>query len=725
MKNIKKVDAMRKLDGKVLFIDDIQDANLLHAKFVYSSKAHAKINKINFPKNFNLDEFIFVDAKDIPGKNLVENPVMTQPLFAEGEVEHFGQPIMGVAHKDKDTLLKFMEAVKVDYTELPAVVGIKNCLDNVKNAFPYDPKDAGNPFKSQITINNHKSKEIDPSWVKHHGVYYTPHQEQLYIEPQGVVAEFFPNEKRMFVKAACQCPYYIHEAIEIYYGDAIEKVEIEESDALGGAFGGKEDYPNILAGIASLISYKNGGGKVKLVLDREADIQITTKRHPSRSEITSYTDPKTGQMEKVDIDFRLDAGAFETHSPVVMARGALHAGGTYNCTDVKVFARFFKSNTPPNGAFRGFGAPQSEFAIEAHTQEIAKKIGISFLEFKNKNILRPNDIFPTTQVNKVDSVYETMKVTLEKSDYEKKMKEFVEYNKTHKIKKGIGISTGMHGGGFTGTGEKTMASKVRVNIDKDAIVRIYVSSTDMGQGCSTSLPQCFSEEIGHPLSKTFYQTPNTQKAPNSGPTVASRTIYIVGNLLRKMAKELVNEDFGGKKIEDYVTANQDQFPKDFYKTFELDPSIQFDVATYKGMGYGDFSWGCSIIEIEYDPDTYQVDVKKSWSGIDVGRRVNQEICEGQIQGGVLQAIGWGSTEYIERGNMRGSSITDYIAYTSADAPEMNVYFTDNDASKPKGLGELPMDFPASAITDALHNATGIFLPEIPVIPENIRNAIKK
>ena len=725
MKSIKKVDAMRKLDGAVKFIDDVNYPNMLHAKFVFPTKDHAKINKINFPSEFNLDEFVIVDAKDIPGKNIVENPIMTQPLFAEGEVEYYGQPIMGVAHRDKDVLEQFLNKIEIDYTELPAITEIKECLDNEENAFPFDPADIGNPIKSQIVIDNHKHKEIDPSWLKHHGVYYTPHQEQLYLEPQGVISEFFPEEKRVFVKSACQCPYYIHEAIEIFFGDAVEKVEIEEADALGGAFGGKEDYPNILAGITCLLSYKNGGGKVKLVLDRETDIQVTTKRHPSRTEITSYTDPKTGQIEKLNVDFRIDAGAFATHSPVVMARGALHAGGTYNCTDVKIFARYFKSNTPPNGAFRGFGAPQSEFAIESHVQEIANILGMSHLEFKNKNILRIGDRFPTNQVNNVDSVYETMKVALQKSDYEKKVKEFAEFNKTSKIKKGMGISTGMHGGGFTGTGEKTMNSKVRVNIDKNANVKIYVSSTDMGQGCSTTLTQCFSECIGHPLSKTFYQIPNTQKAPNSGPTVASRTIYIVGNLLTKMAKDLVANEFGGKSIENYVAENQSEFPKDFYKTFELDPSIQFNVATYEGMGYGDFSWGCAIVEIEYDPDTYQVDVKKGWFGIDIGKRVNEEICEGQIQGGVLQAIGWGSTEYIERAGMKGKSITDYIAYTCADAPELNVYFTDNDIAKPKGLGELPMDFPAAAVRDALHNATGIFLPEIPVIPENIRNAIKK
>jgi len=724
MKNIKKVDARGKLTGKVKFIDDYTEKNMLYSMFLYSKKDHAKINNIEYPKDFDLSEFVIIDKLDIPGKNIVENPVMNQPLFVDDEVFYFGQPILAVAHSNQKILKEFLEKISVDYSELPAITKYKECLDNLDNVIESPKEDINNPFKSEVIIDNNKSKKIDPSWIKHTGVYYTPHQEQLYIEPQGCYAKYEPKSKTMFVKVACQCPYYVHEAIEIFFGDAIAKVEIEQVDALGGAFGGKEDYPNILAGIVALLSYKSGGKMVKIVLDREDDIQITTKRHPSRTQIVSYTDPITKQIEKLDIDFRLDSGAYQTHSPVVLARGSLHATGVYNCSDVKIHGRLFFSNTTPNGAFRGFGAPQSIFAIESHASEIAKKLNMSFVDFKNINIIRKGEQFPTTQVIEVDSAKITMDRVLKISDYHKKLKSFAKFNKSSKVKKGIGISTAMHGGGFTGTGEKVMASKIRVNIDKNALVKIFVSSTDMGQGSSTTLTQCFAEKIGHPLEKTIYQTPNTQKTPNSGPTVASRTIYIVGNLLESLADD-IKAIFGNKSIEEYVKINQDEFPKDFYKTFVLDPSVKFDVATYKGTGYRDYSWASCVAEIDFDPDTYQIDVKKMWNVLDIGKRVNQQICEGQVQGGVLQGVGYATTEFIERAGLKGKSITDYIVYTTLDTPKLIVDFVDNDASRPKGLGEIPMNFPQSAIRDAFYNTTGIFINEIPILPELIMEKIKK
>ena len=721
VEKIKKVDVNKKLNGSVKYIDDTFYDDMIHGGFLYSSKAHAKIKEINFPKGFDLSEFTIVDYTDIPGDNIVENPVMDQPLFAAEKVNYIGQPILGVAHSKKEKMKRFIEQIEVKYQELEAIETIKDCLDNEENAILCPKEDIGSSFKSEIFINNQKAKTIDSNWIKHSGVYYTPHQEQLYIEPQGVYAKYEKSTRTIYVRSACQCPFYVHEAIEIFFKDAINRVEVQFVDALGGAFGGKEDYPNILAGISSLLAYKSGKG-VKLILEREDDIQITTKRHPSRTEIVSYTNPKTKRIEKLDIDYRLDAGAYQTHSPVVLARGTLHAAGVINCSNVKVHGRLFRSNTPPNGAYRGFGAPQSLFAIESHIEEIAKKLNISSLEMRRINILKKGDFFPTLQKVDVNSPSQVLERAVEVSSYEKKVTEFKKFNKTNKIQKGIGLSVVMHGGGFTGRGEQVLNSKVRVNIDKKGIVRIYVSSTDMGQGISTTLPQCFCQAIGHPLEKTIYQYPNTQKTPNSGPTVASRTIYIVGNLLIALAKD-IKQELGFDNLDKYITKHQSEFPRDFYKTFKMPKGVDFVVEKYLGTAYRDYSWAACVSEIEYDPDTYSISVKKLWNILDIGKCVNLSICEGQIQGGVIQAMGYATTEYMERASLKGKSITDYIAPTSLDVPDIFVEFINQDNSIPKGLGEIPMDFPAPAIRNAFYNATGIFLNEIPLLPESIFESI--
>ena len=723
MKKVKKVDVLDKLNGSVKYIDDIFEEEMLHANFLYAKNAHAKIVSIKYPKGFKKDEFVIVDFNDIPGDNIVENPVMDQPLLSTGEVFYVGQPILGIAHKDKEMLTSFISQIEVEYKPLPSVTTIKECLDNQENAILCPKEDIGSSFKSEIFMSNQKKKSIDPNWVKHSGIYYTPHQEQLYIEPQGVFAKYDKKSGKMFVKSACQCPFYVHEAIEIFFKDAIKKVEVEAVDALGGAFGGKEDYPNVLAGIAALLSYKSCL-PIKLILDRDDDIQITTKRHPSRTEIVSYTDPKTKRIEKIVIDYRLDAGAYQTHSPVVLARGTLHAAGCYKCTDVSVHGRLFRSNTPPNGAYRGFGAPQSLFAMESHMDELAQIVGVSPVEFRRINVLRKGDQFPTLQEIDNNSPSQVFEKLLDMCDYDKKVEGFTEFNRTNRIKKGIGLSLVMHGGGFTGTGEKVLNSKIRVNVDKDGIARIFVSSTDMGQAVSTTLPQCFAEPIGHPLSKTFYQTPNTQHTPNSGPTVASRTIYIVGNLLTELALEMKKE-LGFESLNEYVKNNQSEFPKDFFKSFVLPSGIEFKVEKYLGTAYRDYSWAACAAEIEYDPDTYSASVKKLWNVLDIGKTVNLTICQGQVQGGIIQAMGYATTEFMERIGQKGQSITDYIAPSSLDVPQIEVEFINQEEAIPKGLGEIPMDYPAPAIRNALFNATGVSINEIPLLPENILKQVKK
>ena len=719
MKKVKKIDALSKLSGSALFINDYYEENMLNAMFLYSKISHGKIKNVIFPKEYDLKEFIIVDAKDIPGKNLVENPVMDLPLFAQDEINFIGQPILAVAHKDKKTVFDFINKIKVEYEEFPAKIFYKETLEDENNAFPCPKELISDPFKSEIIINNHKEKPIDPTWIKLHNVYYTPHQEQLYLEPQGAYAKYDVATKSIFVKISCQCPFYVHEAIEIFFGKEANKVEIEVPDNIGGAFGGKEDYPNIIAGVVALLSYKSKGKTVKIVFDRDDDINITTKRHPSRTEITSYTNPKTKKLEKLIIDFRLDAGAYQTLSPVVLARGTLHAAGVYKCDDVYIKGRLFKSNTPPNGAFRGFGAPQSMFALESHVEEISSKLNIPSLEFRKINMFNKEDSHPTTQKVDIESAKEAIDKIVKLANYEEKIKEYAKFNKqNNSLKKGIGLSVVMHGGGFTGTGERVINSKIKIEINKKAIVKIFVSSTDMGQGAATTLAQCFAEEINHSFSKTLYQTPNTTKTPNSGPTVASRTIYIVGNMLRKLAKDIKNE-LKFTSLEDFVKENQEMFPKFFHASFEMDPNISFDVAKYYGTAYKDYSWAACIAEIEYDCNTYSVNLKKLWNVLDIGKLINKEICEGQIQGGAVQGAGYALTEYIERNNMRGKSITDYVVPTSLDAPELIVDFINEDSDLPKGLGEIPMNFPAPAIRNAFYNATGIFMNEIPLVPESI------
>ncbi|KQC06218.1 MAG: hypothetical protein APR54_07520 [Candidatus Cloacimonas sp. SDB] len=707
MRDIRKFDARPKLDGSWKFLDDITYEGMIYGQLLYSTCHHGIIKKIQFPKDFELNEFTIVSAKDIVGKNLVPEPEPDQPFMAEDKVSHFGQIILGIAHPSKRTLISFIKQIQIDYQELPAITDIEECLENEDNV-----------FGREIIIDHRREIELESNWIHSHEIYYTPHQEHAYMEPQGIISIWNPADRKMFVKATCQCPYFVKHAVEAIMGKAINEAVIETSEGIGGAFGGKEDFPNVLAGITSLLAYKSGK-PVKIMLDRADDFKITTNRHPSRIELHTYTDPATKKIMKLNVDYRLDAGAYQTLSPVVLSRGVLHASGGYNIPDVYIRGRLFRSNTPSNGAFRGFGVPQALAAIEAHADKIASQLNMDPYDFRKTNIFKVGNEFPSTQKITENHLEECLDRVVQKSDYRKKLQEFKEWNVAHKDKKGIGISMGYHGGGYTGNGEKILNSKIKIIIEKDAKVKIFVSSTDMGQGAHTTLAQMFFEAIKHPREKCWVQLPNTSKTPDSGPTVASRTIYIIGTMLQKFALK-IKDEMGFTNLEEYVASHQSDFPREFQIKFTPDPTVSFDDNNFRGTAYKDYSWAACVSEIYYHADTYQIELKKIWNVLDIGHPVNLKIAEGQVEGGNIQAMGYALTEFFYKkdfGRMQG--FTDYSIPLSLDIPEIDIEFIHTDSDVAKGLGEIPMDYPAPAIRNAFHNAAGIFINEYPLTPERI------
>ncbi|MDP8220191.1 MAG: xanthine dehydrogenase family protein molybdopterin-binding subunit [Candidatus Stygibacter frigidus] len=714
MKSKPRKDGLAKITGKCRFLDDYSSENMLHGYLLYATIDKGTITGISYPRDYDLNEFTIVQTSDIPGQNIVPEPVSDQPFMTGKEVLHFGQVIMGIAHPDLKKLMGFISAIKIKYEEEKAITDVDTCLDNKVYH-----------FGECMHISHKDGAKVDPEHLKHiEEVFYTQHQEQAYLEPQGMLAEYNPKNNTIKITGTMQCPFFVQEAVKTIMGNAVDIVIVETSEGIGGAFGGKEDFPNLLAGITALLAYK-ACKTVKIKLDRVDDLLITTKRHPSRVAIVSYTDAITGEIKAVNIDYRLDAGAFQTLSPVVLHRGILHAGGGYCLPRCEISGFLHQSNTPPNGAFRGFGAPQAIFAIESHIDNIGRAIGKTPLEMRQINILRINDEMPSGQIVKEDHLNECLSRVLEISDYTNKHKQFERYNQTHKDKKGIGLVVALHGGGYTGNGEKFLQSKVKMRLDKNGEIQIFVANVEMGQGAHTTLAQMVNEELNIPLEKVNVQIPNTGKTPNSGPTVASRTIYIVGTLLQKLAAKIKLE----LKCDDlmaYIQDHQELFPRDYELSYKPDPNDDFDDKTNQGIAYHDFSWAACVVEIEYDPLQYKAKVKKCWNVLDIGRVINYDIALGQVYGGVTQALGWALTENIyKKGYPRTRGFTDYTLPTAEDMPEMIVKFIHTDSKVAKGLGEIPMDYPAPAVRNALIQATGVIINDLPLTPERIYQEINR
>src|SRR6202050_84674 len=479
-----------KVTGRYQYVDDIALPSMLSGATVRSRIPRGRIKKITFGPGISWDEFVIVSAKDIPGKNCIALIGDDQPCLATDLVNHPEEPILLLAHPDRHALRKAVEAVSIKYDPLPALFTMEESECRSETIWGTD-----NIFKTYRI----EKGDVDAVWSRAdyivEGEYSTGAQEQLYIENNGMIAAF-DAAHGITVWGSLQCPYYIHKALVALSNLPAEKVRVVQMET-GGAFGGKEEYPSMIAAHAALLAMKSGR-PVKIIYDRMEDMSATTKRHPSRTRIRTAVS-KDGKILGGEIDFTIDGGAYATLSSVVLSRGAIHAGGPYDWPSVRIRAKAVATNAPPHGAFRGFGAPQSLFAMERHMDRVAQAVGLSPVEIRRRNFLQPGQTTTTEQTirEKID-LGKLLDWALEHSDYRAKKTRFAKENTAGPVKKGMGIAAFLHGAGFTGSGERYLASVVAVEGSADGTVRVLVSSTEFGQGTNTVLCQIAAEALDLP-----------------------------------------------------------------------------------------------------------------------------------------------------------------------------------------------------------------------------------
>jgi len=343
--SVPRKEGRDKVTGRSQYVDDMVLPNMLFGATVRSQIPRGRITKIKFSPGIPWDQFVIVSAKDIPGKNCISLIGDDQPCLANELINHPEEPILLLAHPDRHILPKAVESVKIEYDPLPAIFTIEESERRSEIVWGED-----NIFKTYLI----EKGDVDAIWVKAdhivEGQYTTGAQEQLYIENNGMIAQF-DDACGITVWGSLQCPYYIHKALMALCSLPAEKVRVVQMET-GGAFGGKEEYPSMIAAHAALLAIKSGK-PVKIIYDRMEDMAATTKRHPSRTRHrTAVT--KDGKILGGEIEFTIDGGAYLTLSPVVLSRGAIHAGGPYYWPSVRIHAKALATNAPPHGAFSGF-----------------------------------------------------------------------------------------------------------------------------------------------------------------------------------------------------------------------------------------------------------------------------------------------------------------------------------------------------------------------------------
>ena len=729
--SVPRKEGRDKVTGQAQYVDDMTLPGMLYGATVRSQIPRGKIKNIAFGSGIAWDEFVIVSAKDIPGKKRIALMANDQPCLAHGAVNHPEEPILLLAHADRHLLPKAVAAVSMEYDPLPGVFTIEESESHSEIIWGTD-----NTFKTYLI----EKGDVDGVWEKAdyivEGEYATGAQEQLYIENNGIIAAFDPQQG-ITVWGSLQCPYYIHKALMALCNLTEDKVRVVQAET-GGAFGGKEEYPSMIAAHAALLAIKSGR-PVKIVYDRMEDMAATTKRHPSRTRHRTAVS-RDGKILGGEIEFTIDGGAYTTLSPVVLSRGAIHAGGAYYWPSVRISAKAVATNVPPHGAFRGFGAPQSLFALERHMDRIAQVVGLSAAEVRRRNFLRPGQATTTEQIvrDPID-LDKLLNRALELSDYRAKRELFAKENRAGTSRKGMGIAAFLHGAGFTGSGERNLSSVVGVEGCADGKVQVLVSSTEFGQGTKTVLCQIAAETLDLPYEKVEIVQADTNEVPNSGPTVASRTVMVVGKLVQSAALGIRQTLAGSGLLDGSYSAAEfgDACRKQVaahgrfrsWARYEAPNDVFWDDARYRGEAYAAFAWAVYVAEVTVDLTTYRVSVDDFVALQEVGRVLHPVLARGQIAGGVAQAIGYTLYEKVvwQNGRMQNCQMTNYIMPTSADLPPIRVFFEElgniHGAFGAKGIGELPMDGPAPAIVNAMEDALKLRFNSIPLLPEDILEAL--
>lgn len=687
-----KKDHEVKMSGKAIYIADLKLEGMLYATMVRSTISYGKIIKINLP---DLPEgYETVSAEDVPGVNLLKVITSEQPIFAEDIVRFKGEPILMIVGPDKEETKKLASKVQIIYEACEPVLMLEEATEPAAQ-YHYKKGDPEEAFKAAKTVIEETFK--------------TGYQEQAYIEPQGAVAIYDFEKDKVTVYGSMQCPYYVHAAVMQTMGLDEAHVQIIQTTT-GGGFGGKEDYPSLL-GCQVAVAAKKVARPVQLVLNRREDMSVTPKRHPGILTYKAGLNEK-GELTCIKANIKLDAGAYAGLSSVVLQRSLIAATGVYRIEHIEVEGAALLTNTVPNGAYRGFGAPQSFFAIETLMNHIALKLGQTPIEFKKQYLVKQYDETATSgQFHHHVPLNEMLEKVEEISHYSEKYKAY-QNQKAGRYQKGIGLSIFLHGCGFTGSAEKDfIKSVVKLVRREDGKVEILVSNTDIGQGLKTTFSKIAAKVLDISMEDVLIENPDTDRVPNSGPTVASRSLLIVGKLIERAAKKMK-----ARWSEKSFTIEE------HYQHVDM---IPWDMATFSGDAYPTYSYGINVVEVEVDKLLATTKLLGVWGVFDVGKSIDDTIMQGQAEGGMLQGIGYGSIEKMENssGDIKQNSFTDYMIPTAKDTVPFEVVFVENlyehGPFGAKGAGELTLIGTAPAYEAAVEEAIKKPIYCLPVTTEKL------
>ena len=749
-KPVFRVDALEKVTGRAIYGDDLRFSNLLYGKILRSKYAYAKILDINIDKAKSLPGVKgVVTGKDIPvlgGEN-----IMDCPFLAIDKVRYVGEPVAAVAAIKEEIAEEALDLIEVTYEELPAIFDplksmeqgtplIHENIDTYKHIPVIQPvKDSNICHHVQFTKGD-IIKGFNESDFISEDIFTTQMVQHCSIEPHVAIAQYDPAGK-ITVWVNNDGPHSLRQDLSKALGVPLKKIRIVNPPYIGGGFGGKGGLKEETICIA--LAQKTQYRPVKILLSREEVFTSTIVRHPSIVKIKTGV-KKDGTILAREVKVIYDTGAYAEKGPTVTNQASVAAVGPYKIPNVKVDGYCVYTNKTIAGAYRGYGIPQVAWAHESQMDILADKLGIDPIEIRLKNALDDQDICPTGR---------QIMTSVGLKECIRKIKNNSVWNKPCKKNIGKGIACG-----FKNTKTPSGSSAV-VKINSDGSVEILTSSIEEGQGAKTILAQILAEELKVPLDNITVSSPDTDLTPFDAASVSSRTTFHMGNAVKIAAKDAkkqvlkIASDIFKVSIRDLRIENAKIYAKQnpskklsISEIITSKYSVGLDIIG-RGSYYPEVPgekrgmWASPSIfwmyaaheaEVNVDSETGRVKILKIRAAHDVGKAINPVTCEGQIEGGVVHGIGPALFEEIiigKNGEVLNPSFLDYKIPTALDIPEVIPFIIEkhhNDGPYgAKGVGEMTLVPTAAAISNAIYNAIGVRIKDLPITPEKILNKLKR
>lgn len=728
-KSIKRFDVRDKVTGEALYPADINLPGQAYMKILFAGRPHALVKRVDTSQAEAMDGVLAVfTARDVPvneyGLQIPDQPVLCGPGSDKpytDRVRFVGDQVAAVVAESEEIAARALKKIFVEYEDLPVLTHPDQAL--ASGAVVLHPDQGSNIAKEYRIRKGDVKKAFQEAHVVVESEYYTPPQEHAYLQPEAGLA-YMDEEGRVTVMAAGQWAHEEQEQVAHALGLPPEKVRIIHPE-VGGAFGGREDISvQIVLGLAVMRFAEQGIHRsVKIVWNREESIIGHHKRHAYYFK-TRWGATRDGKITAVEAEITADAGAYMYTTNKVLGNAIIMSAGSYVIPNVNLVARGVYTNNVPGGAFRGFGAPQGAFMAETQVNKLAHALGMDPVEIRVRNVLRTGD--PTAMRTPLPGRV-TLEEVLQECAQQAGWKltsagwQAPEVGRSGNHKRGIGIACGFKNVGFSFGYQENSWATVEIH-GKAEIEKVIVrhAAAEVGQGVHSLLIQAAAEVLGVDPGIVELVSADTALTDDSGSVSASRMTFMGGNAVKGAAERALTRWQGEERPA--VARYQYLAPK----------TTPFQPGTGESMPNFSYGYVSQAVVLDIDTETGQIRVEDVFSTHDVGKAINPQQVEGQIEGGVTQALGYAVLENFiqEGGYVKTSKLSTYLIPTIRDIPDhvhsiILEYAEENGPWGARGMAEMPFIPLAPAVIAAVHDALGVWIDDFPLTPERVLKALGK